>query len=130
MAQRATPAGLVAALLLLGAAAPAPAEEPTGAAAPAPTGAAAAAPAAALDGATLYTQRTCIACHGPDAKTPILPTYPKLAGQNADYAFQQMKDIKSGARSNGNTAAMAGIMHLVDEAEMRALADYISSLEP
>lgn len=82
-----------------------------------------------LDGATLYTQRTCIACHGADAKTPILPEYPKLAGQNAAYALQQMKDIKSGARSNGNTAAMSGIMHLVTEAEMQAIANWISSLD-
>jgi cytochrome c len=82
------------------------------------------------DGATLYTQRTCIACHGPDAKTPILPEYPRLAGQNAAYALQQMKDIKSGARSNGNTAAMKGVMHLVTEAEMQVLAEYISTLEP
>lgn len=83
-----------------------------------------------LDGATLYAQKTCIACHGPDAKTPILPMYPKLAGQNAEYAFQQMQDIKSGARNNGSTAAMSGIMHLVNEAEMRVLADYISGLTP
>ena len=84
----------------------------------------------ALDGAQLCQQRTCIACHGPDAKTPILPMYPKLAGQNADYAYQQMVDIKSGARSNGNTAAMKGVMHLVTEQELRILADYIASLEP
>jgi len=84
----------------------------------------------ALDGATLYAQKTCIACHGVDAKTPILPTYPKLAGQNADYAFQQMKDIKSGARNNANTPAMAGVMHLVNEAEMRVLADYVATLAP
>ena len=85
---------------------------------------------AELDGATLYRERTCIACHGPDAKTPILPEYPRLAGQNRAYALQQMKDIKSGARSNGNTAAMRGVMHLVNEAEMEVLADYISNLEP
>jgi len=88
------------------------------------------APGQDVDGATLYTTKTCIACHGPDAKTPILPMYPKLAGQNADYAFQQMKDIKSGARNNGSTPAMSGIMHLVSEEEMRVLADYISGLEP
>ncbi|MBW2242486.1 MAG: cytochrome c [Deltaproteobacteria bacterium] len=82
-----------------------------------------------LDGATLYTQRTCIACHGPDAKTPILPEYPKLAGQNAAYALQQMKDIKSGARSNGNTAAMSGVMHLVTDEEMQAIANWIASLD-
>ena len=81
-----------------------------------------------LDGAALYAQRTCIACHGPDAKTPILPEYPKLAGQNAAYAFQQMKDIKSGARANGNTPAMRGIMHLVTEEEMKVLSEYLASL--
>jgi cytochrome c len=82
------------------------------------------------DGATLYAQRTCIACHGPDAKTPILPEYPKLAGQNPAYMLQQMKDIKSGARSNGNTAAMRGVMHLVTEDEMEVLAQYLSGLQP
>ncbi len=82
------------------------------------------------DGAALYRERTCIACHGPDAKTPILPVYPKLAGQNADYALQQMQDIKSGARSNGHTAAMKGIMYLVDDEEMKILAEYLASLTP
>jgi cytochrome c len=81
------------------------------------------------DGATLYRERTCIACHGPDAKTPILPNYPKLAGQNEEYALQQMRDIKSGARSNGNTAAMQGVMHLVTDEEMQVLARYLSTLE-
>jgi cytochrome c len=83
-----------------------------------------------LDGATLYKERTCIACHGADAKTPILPEYPKLAGQSELYALQQMKDIKSGARSNGQTPAMRGVMHLVTDAEMEALARYLSSLKP
>ncbi len=88
-------------------------------------------PAAAeeLDGATLWAQRTCIACHGADAKTTILPDYPKLAGQNAAYALQQMKDIKSGARANGQTAAMKGVMHLVTDEEMQVLADWLSTLE-
>lgn len=82
-----------------------------------------------LDGAKLFAERTCLACHGKDAKTPILPEYPRLAGQNALYAERQMKDIKSGARSNGNTAAMKGIMPLVNDDEIRALAEYLSSLK-
>lgn len=81
----------------------------------------------AADGAALYKSKTCWSCHGKDAKTPIMPIYPKLAGQNADYAFNQMKDIKSGARSNGQTAAMKGVMGLVNEEEMRAIADWLSS---
>jgi cytochrome c len=84
---------------------------------------------AAADGAKLYVEKTCVACHGKDAKTPILPDYPKLAGQNAAYAEKQMKDIKSGARANGNSAAMKGVMHLVSDAEIKVLAQYLSSLK-
>ncbi|MBT3012266.1 MAG: cytochrome c [Candidatus Thiodiazotropha sp. (ex Lucina aurantia)] len=84
--------------------------------------------AQAADGAELYKTKTCWSCHGKDANTPIMPIYPKLAGQNADYAFNQMIDIKSGARSNGQTAAMKGVMGLVTEEEMRAIADWLSTL--
>ena len=87
------------------------------------------APAFALDGGELYVKKTCIACHGKDANTPILPIYPKLAGQNPDYAYNQMKDIASGARANGQTAAMKGIMHLVSDEELRAIADWLTTLQ-
>ncbi|MEW8508436.1 MAG: cytochrome c [Candidatus Thiodiazotropha sp.] len=82
----------------------------------------------ALDGAELYMTKTCWSCHGKDANTPIMPVYPKLAGQNADYAYNQMKDIKSGTRSNGQAAAMKGVMGLVTDEEMRAIADWLSTL--
>jgi cytochrome c len=85
--------------------------------------------AAVLDGATLYRERTCIACHGPDAKTPILPEYPKLAGQNEAYLLIQMRDIKSGARANGSTPAMRGVMHLVTDEELVMIAAYLATLE-
>ncbi|MES9956766.1 MAG: c-type cytochrome [Sedimenticola sp.] len=85
--------------------------------------------AIAADGAELYKTKTCWSCHGKDANTPIMPTYPKLAGQNADYAFNQMKDIKSGARANGMTAAMKGVMGLVNDSEMRAIADWLATLK-
>jgi cytochrome c len=81
------------------------------------------------DGETLFNQRTCFTCHGKDGKTPILPSYPLIAGQNVEYILQQMKDIKSGARANGGSAAMRGVMHLVNEEEMKVLAEYISKLE-
>lgn len=86
-------------------------------------------PAFALDGAELYVKKTCVACHGKDAKTPILPIYPKLAGQNPDYAYNQMLDIKSGARANGQTAAMKGVMHLVSDEELRTIADWLATLK-
>lgn len=83
--------------------------------------------AAAADGAALYASKGCAACHGADAKTPIMPAYPKLAGQNAQYAFNQMKDIKSGARNNGQTAAMKGIVMGVTDEEMQAIADWLAA---
>jgi len=84
--------------------------------------------AIAADGAELYKTKTCWSCHGKDAKTPLLPVYPRLAGQSADYAFNQMKDIKSGTRANGMSAAMKGVMGLVNEEEMRAIADWLATL--
>jgi cytochrome c len=81
---------------------------------------------AQADGAALYQAKTCWSCHGKDAKSPLIPIYPRLAGQNADYAFNQMKDIKSGARANGQSAAMKGVMSLVNEAEMREIANWLA----
>ena len=84
---------------------------------------------AAMDGAALYKDKTCNACHGPTGNKPLMPNYPKLAGQNAAYMEQQMKDIKSGARANGQSAAMKGVMHLVNDEEIKAIADYLSKLK-
>jgi cytochrome c len=87
------------------------------------------APAWALDGAKLYQEKTCWSCHGKDGKKTLTPQFPKIAGQNAAYAEQQMKDIKSGARNNGQTAAMKGVMDLVNDAEIKALSEYLSKLK-
>ncbi len=84
--------------------------------------------AMAADGAELYKAKGCTACHGADAKTAIMPTYPNLAGQNAEYMLAQMKDIKSGARNNGQTAVMKGIVAAVSDEEMAALSQYIAGL--
>ena len=88
-----------------------------------------ASPVIAADGAALYKDKTCNACHGPKGDKPLMPNYPKVAGQNAAYIEAQMKDIKSGARNNGQTAAMKGVMHLVNDDEIKALAEYLSKLK-
>ena len=84
--------------------------------------------AMATDGAALYTSKGCTACHGADAKSPIMPAYPKIAGQGKEYLVQQMTDIKSGARNNGQTAAMKGVMASVSDDEIKAIAEYLSGL--
>jgi len=84
--------------------------------------------AMAIDGAKLYKDKTCNICHGDDAKTPFLPDYPKLAGQNKKYLIAQMRDIKTGARNNGYTATMKGVVSLMDDNEIEAIAEWLESL--
>ena len=111
------------------AAAPA-AEAPVQPAESAPVQTAAVAPAsgAAAGGADLYKSKTCFSCHGADANTPIMPVYPKLAGQNAVYLTNQMRDIKSGAREHGQTMVMKGIMANVSDEEIQKIAEWLSTL--
>lgn len=82
----------------------------------------------AADGSALYNQRGCVACHGVEGNQPINPNFPKLAGQNKGYLVQQINDIKSGARDNGLTAQMKGIVQAVSDEEIDAIADYLSKL--
>ncbi len=79
-------------------------------------------------GEKLFQEKTCWSCHGKDAKSPIMVDYPRIAGQNQPYAERQMLDIKSGARATGQSAAMKGIMVLVNEAEIKALSHYLQSV--
>lgn len=87
------------------------------------------------DGAALYAEKTCIACHGKEGKKPMIPAFPKIAGQNAAYIELQMRDIKSGARANGSSAAMKGVMvnpegvELVTDKDIKDLALYLSKLK-
>ena len=85
--------------------------------------------AQAADGKALYTEKNCHTCHGADGKTPIMPLYPKLAGQNKDYMVKQMQDIKSGARSNGMSAAMKAMVMNVTDEEFEAIAGYLAGVE-
>ncbi len=126
-------AGKTAAAPAAQAAAPAAATPAAPAAAPAsaPAAAAPAAPAASSHpGAAAYQAKGCAGCHGADGKTTIMPVYPKIAGQSATYLLAQMKDIKSGTRANGQTAVMKGIIAGVSEEEMKAIAEWLSTLQP
>jgi len=84
--------------------------------------------AAAADGAALFKEKGCISCHGPEGSKPTASNYPILKGQNEAYLVQQIKDIQSGARDNGMTAMMRPIVKPLSEAEIKAIAAYLSSL--
>ena len=126
-------AGKTAAVPAAQAAAPAAATPAAPAVAPAsaPAAPAPAAPAASSHpGAAAYQAKGCAGCHGADGKTTIMPVYPKISGQSATYLLAQMKDIKSGTRANGQTAVMKGIIAGVSEEEMKAIAEWLSTLQP
>ena len=107
-------------------------------------------------GKEMYNTLTCMACHGPEGRgmvrtrdrinkktgkykyrkgdaKPGFDGYPKLAGQNATYLYNQMMDIFEGRRTNGQSKAMAGIKLMVDgtakKGDLKAIAEYLSKVK-
>lgn len=66
----------------------------------------------------------CATCHGEDGRARI-PGAPNLAGQNADYLLNALRDYKTGAR---NVAAMRAATGPLSESEMQQLARWYASL--
>ena len=78
----------------------------------------------------LVQKGACISCHGDSFSKPIDPSYPKIAGQHADYLFVALKSYKSEGhatwgRSNG---VMGGIAKQYSNAELKEMANYLSKL--
>lgn len=48
----------------------------------------------------------CAGCHMPDGNS-VVPTFPKLAGQSAQYITKQISDYKNGARQDDTMTGMA-----------------------
>lgn len=69
--------------------------------------------------------QVCAACHGKDGNTPIDPSYPKLAGQHADYLVRVLLDYKGEHRKNAIMVAQAKAL---SRPEIDNLAAYYSSL--
>jgi cytochrome c553 len=81
--------------------------------------------------AALLQKAACVSCHGANFAKPIDPSYPKIAGQHADYMFVALKAYKTEnnpqvGRSNG---VMGAIAKQFTNAELKALSGYIASLE-
>ena len=83
----------------------------------------------AADGEALFTSKACAVCHGAQGKAPIMPTYPKLAGQNGEYLVNQTKDIRDGKRSSGQAAVMRAAVAAVTDEEIAAIAGYLAAVE-
>ena len=70
-------------------------------------------------------EQVCKTCHGMDG-VGIDNTYPKLAGQYADYLEQALKDYRSGARKN---PIMAGFAATLTDDDIANVAVYYSTLK-
>lgn len=92
--------------------------------------ASAAAPAPSAKVAELLTKGGCVACHGADFNKPIDPSYPKVAGQHADYLFVALKSYKTEGHATWGRAngIMGGVAKQFSNAELKELAKYVSSL--
>ena len=84
--------------------------------------------ALAGDGEALYAEKGCNTCHGRSGNEPIVPTYPRIAGQNREYLVRQMQDIKDGSRDNGASAALRALVANLSDDDIAAIADYLSKL--
>lgn len=75
---------------------------------------------AAVVGTPPASAQVCTACHGVDGHA-VLPEYPTLAGQHADYIAKALRDYKSGKRKN---AVMAGIVATLADADIDGVAAF------
>ncbi len=75
----------------------------------------------------------CSACHSPDG-AGIPKSYPRLAGQYAEYTYAQLTAFWKGDRGNDkdgkdtNGRIMAAVAARMSDAQMKAVAEYASGL--
>ena len=85
-------------------------------------------PSAAV--AALLTRGACASCHGANYNQPIDGTYPKIAGQHADYLYVSLRSYKVQGNPNiGRANAIMGAqVSQFSNAELKAMADYLATL--
>ena len=81
----------------------------------------------------------CVACHGANFSAPIDPTYPRLAGQHADYLYAALKAYHTDGNNlvgRGNATMRSQVVQEADgkkkltfsNAELKQVAAYLASL--
>jgi cytochrome c553 len=73
----------------------------------------------------------CFACHGASGAS-VASTFPRLAGQRADYLYQRLLSFKRAAPKDPyySVSPMRPIVANLSDADMRDLATYFSSQTP
>ena len=80
--------------------------------------------------AALLTKGNCASCHGANFNKPIDASYPKIAGQHADYLYVALKAYQTDGNPKVGraNAIMAGQVKQFKLAELKAISKYIGSL--
>jgi cytochrome c553 len=78
----------------------------------------------------LLKKGNCASCHGANYSKPIDGSYPKLAGQHADYLYVALKAYQTEGNPNvgRSNAIMAGQVKQFKLAELKAISKYLATL--
>jgi cytochrome c553 len=77
----------------------------------------------------LLTKGACSSCHGANFSKPIDGSYPKLAGQHADYLYAALMSYKVKGNGHGReNAIMGGQVAQFTSSQLKAIAGYLASL--
>lgn len=71
----------------------------------------------------------CMGCHAPNGNGNPMAKFPGLSGQHATYTIKQLKDFRSGTRANDAGKMMRNVAVRMTDAEIEAVANYISGLK-
>lgn len=81
--------------------------------------------------AALIEKGACFSCHGEGFAKPVDASYPKVAGQHADYLYVALKSYNT--RKNDKVGRDNGVMGAVTQQfsnqELKLLANYIGTLD-
>ena len=89
-----------------------------------PSGVVAAGAKLAIDKGLSPTKQSCVDCHGAAGNAPIDASYPKLAGQYADYLAYSLQGYRSGKREHALMSSQAA--NLTDQ-QIADLAAYFGA---
>ena len=78
--------------------------------------------------AELITKGACTSCHGANLNKPMVPGYPKIAGQHRDYVYVALKSYKSENQATWgrNNGVMGGVAKQFTLAELKEIAAYVN----
>jgi cytochrome c553 len=71
----------------------------------------------------------CASCHGADGRSTVMPQYPKIGGQTAEYVVNALKAYRDGRRLGTYAAIMAAVAKPLSDADIANLAAYVESLD-